>query len=616
MALTEKQKEEMRAYAQKLKTQQAPPTDMRAYAQQLKAGQAQQQEPSDEGFLDQASGAVNSAYEAFGTLPGVKQFSQTVGGAAQMAGMGVAATLSPLMMLTNMALGRNAMDNVKETILDTGGFGKETGEAAGVAALVPGGRVVQGALGAAQMYQGAKDSYQGIKEGDAEKALTGGIELGTALWGLKGAKGKTKVPGELPPPKQGLVFSSPIKEMPGKLANTAMSMAPKSVRAPIEQAIQSRATSALANANRELLNMTPTQAQGEAKWHKDTPQFLADEGVVAGFNDGNKFNGDHAIETLKPKYQAEAEAFKGLLAEEPRYFSLTEWGKNILNEINTPEFKARGGDAASARKYIVKEVKALGQEFADQGFVSDGDLLLPSVAFDTIKTGRWDKSFGNKGLVNKDSIVKSADFTMGKVAQTMIETAYKDNVDISAGNKRLGQFASAIDLITSRNEKTVSGGKYFKPMMSRLIGAVIGGAGGNPITALGGSMAAENLAKILASSDTKAAVAKKVLDKLGQSSEGRSLVEQAMQIKQRWAQERASRAQIEGQKTQFGKAPPDTSGPRALTPEEWLRYKMQENTNRPKQLPGKAGPIAGQINVPGPGILEGQRNIAPPTKRR
>jgi len=148
------------------------------------------------GVLERAAGTVNNAYEGYKNLPGVKQVidvaGKVVGAPSAVIGGAVGALGTPI---ANAIKGRPLLENLKENTLgnakDTYDFGYNIGKegTAGVP-LGAAGKAINIPMAFAQGYQGYTDVKQGIKEGDTEKALMGGLALGTAAISARSAAGE------------------------------------------------------------------------------------------------------------------------------------------------------------------------------------------------------------------------------------------------------------------------------------------------------------------------------------------------------------------------------------------------------------------------------------------
>ena len=94
----------------------------------------------------------------------------------------------------------------------------------------------------------------------------------------------------------------------------------------------------------------------------------------------------------------------------------------------------------------------------------------------------------------------------------MIEKAFDDQ-SISALNKELGNYASAIRFLNKANGRNIKGGMLGK-LIYKGIGAIAGAASGNPIGALAGAEVAGKASDVIRNPSLRTSVRQKVLKKL------------------------------------------------------------------------------------------------------
>lgn len=237
--------------------------------------------------MGKLSDGINTIYDKFKNLPVVKQVSQAVGG--------VVGTLGAIeggiiggggQIIKNIAKGDDIGKDVIKSAITTGketasfgyGIGKEGVPAASLGAF---GKLPNLAVAYSQGYQGVKDLYEGTKEGNVEKQITGALELGTSLVGSKNlTTGKLTLKNALIDP---VVFAD-IKKLPS------------SVRANAYQSVRNNTV----NAYKEIINQTPKEFKLDLKYGKNTPEFLTDQGIILKA-EGGKLNNVEAISALSER---------------------------------------------------------------------------------------------------------------------------------------------------------------------------------------------------------------------------------------------------------------------------------------------------------------------------
>jgi hypothetical protein len=543
-------------------SQRSSPQTIGNYSQEY-----QEDQPN---ILDRASNAVNKTYESYKELPGVKQFGQAVGTVVGTAGGVIGGVVGGVgNTIANAFDGKPLFEGfgkaVSDTARSTAEFGYGIGkEGAAAAPLGAAGKLVNVPLALSQGYEGGKNVYQGIKEGDMEKGFEGGVQLGTALLGAKGTfagdKGlllnrsaiqrsieTTTPPGKAPPPSgpMGTIQRAneaiqstgdlyPLQHTPSirqrfgsavnKVARATESMmsVPDKVMAGAKAPVERFLTSRLVSAYDETLRTTASQGRNEAKSGKSAARFLAEEEIVPRVDDG-KLDGFSTVdEELGPKYKAENEAFNRILETEPAMLSLEQARQTALKNIESQ--KNMGSDYTAMVDHINKEFNTIRELYKGDGTPQrGGDLLMSMKDGNRVKSGAWQRA--NLDKMTKSQAVKDADYQIGKAWAAQIGEKAQ-NADTKKMNSRLGDFANAMKILQANHDKKMPK-NYIRRGITTGIGFVVGNS---PVTRLAGALSGEALARFMMDPSVKSSVINNLLNKLGKSPRGKTIVEQANEI--------------------------------------------------------------------------------------
>lgn len=295
-------------------------------------------------------------------------------------------------------------------------------------------------------------------------------------------------------------------------------------RKPIIEATEKRLEEKVAN----TLKLTPKQIRLEERFAKNTPKFVVDEGVAGLIktSDGKTLDTTDAVIALAQKSEAENKAFQDILEVDPRYLSFEKARQEAISKAENQFF---GTDRAKAIAKINNEIDAYENQFANKNIVdADGDLLAVSSDFNRAKQDAWKKT---KGFGNADAILENdINYLIGSVFKDNIERAYGEDVAIKELNKRLGEFASAIKLLDQRHGTKLPGGMLGRTAF-RIAGAVSASSYG-PIGEVAGALTGGRLAEILQDPKISTFMARKLLEKLGKSKVGMSVIDEAEKIMQ------------------------------------------------------------------------------------
>jgi len=301
----------------------------------------------------------------------------------------------------------------------------------------------------------------------------------------------------------------------------------------------------LLSVSRELVKMSPTVAKNEAKWNKNTPQFIIDEGVLSLIgSDGKKIDTKRAVEALKGKYSAEAEAFQNLITDSGEYVSLNSFRDDALNSISK-DLKAKGSSYEDAIKQINKEIESYKNNYADRGIAQGDDLLIPINIMNDIKSGLWSKT-SSFSATQADKLSSDINYQMGHAAKELIEEAITDT-NVKDLSSRLGDFIQAIKVLETAEGKTVPGG-FFGRQFTKLAGTIVGADRGI-VGAILGNITGGSLADVISNPRIKTTLWLKVRNRLNKTAEGRSIVDEAAEILKKRGEERSARILLEKPKT-------------------------------------------------------------------
>lgn len=306
--------------------------------------------------------------------------------------------------------------------------------------------------------------------------------------------------------------------------------------------------------SRELVKMSPTKTANEAKWQKNTPEFIANEFVIDPEtlkpksilqlidSDGRKLVTDDAVNALRGKYQEESAAFNNLLKDSGEYVSLNTLRQRAIENIKG--LKTQGSDYDSAVAQIEKEINSYKKNYQTNGLVDGDDLLIRVDDFNKIKSGLWSKT-SNFNPTQADKLQSDVSYKMGQTAKDLIEETV-DDVAVKKMNQRLGDMASAINVLQSAQGKVIPGG-FFGRQLTRIAGTIAGSTGGLPGSILG-NITGGVLADVMLDPKVKTSVWTKLYQSLNKTKQGKTIIDEAIEILKKRGEERASRKLLEAPK--------------------------------------------------------------------
>ncbi len=515
-----------------LKQQKAAGRDLRIRESDYKgtAAPAQPVEPKKD-ILDTITSPINTAVKTVGKAADLTGIPYLVGGAAGLLGGAIGgATAAIGNPIANLIQGKPLLQNFKQEVAanasKTAQLGYEVGKGgAETAPLGALGRIPSGVLAAAQGASGIKHSIEAVKEGDAVKGAQAATELAGGAMGLHGALG-----APLLGKGQGLWLNPDVV---GPLKETVSNIPSKLKGAAIEPL--KKMQSDVAN---KIVRLSPAKSAKEVQWGKNSPQLLADEGILQLIEkDGNKMNVQKAVDALDTVSGAENTAFNNVLRD-TGYSSLNELETKAIEQINKGSYRARGTDYGDAVKYIKDSVAALKENYKDNGAVilENGDVILPNDVFNNVKKGFWDKTGFS---MNKSDILKSdVDYALGHTAKEIIQKNVPD-ANINRMNNRLGDLAAAKKALWGAQGKVPVGGVMGKWFATLAGGALLSQFG--PLGKLVGGLTGDKLAGIMTDPKYSAGAVSALLNKLGSTKEGYNLVQEAQAVLDARGAERAAR---------------------------------------------------------------------------
>ena len=424
-------------------------------------------------------------------------------------GLGTALEVASLGSFGAKGLQTGVLGKALPTVLKPLSMGKEILSSAKMGAKFG------GAFGAGMGVSGAMQEDKSIGDIAKEGALSGTVgAIGGAVigGGISGAIGGTS-----------------------RLVSKAAKLTPV-----IQNKVGEVVYNKLNQVSRDLVKMSPTASKNEAKWGKNTPKFLVDEGIVSLIeSDGKKISTAAAKEALKLKYNAEAEAFNSVLSNSGEYVSLNKLKQRTVESLSY--LKNRGSDYDDAIKQVEKEIESYKKNYLDKGLVQGDDVLINIEDFNKIKSGLWQKT-SNFNPTMSDKLLSDTNYRMGHTAKDLIEETVSD-AGIKSMSSRLGDFASAMRVLDNAEGKALPGG-FFGKQFTRLAGTIAGSSAGIPGSIIG-NLTGGVLADFMSNPRTRTIVLSKLNSKLNKTEAGRSIIEEAANILKQRGLERDARKLLE-----------------------------------------------------------------------
>jgi len=412
--------------------------------------------------------SIASGYEkGFKTTPGIKQVSKTVGFLTGKAGEaitgGVANIAETSRQLYRGAIGKgfNLGEITKKSysIAKEGAqFGKQIGEEGGAGAFMSAaGKIPNLALTYSQIAEAKKS----IESGDT---LQGGIKLGLAMLGLKGAL-KTK----------GLIlnkeYTTPLKK---SVANSVPSLKP--ILFPVEHFGQKAAKALQEN----TLRLTPVQKQNMEKEVVRVVDFLTKSKI--------KGTPDARYAQVRTKYEAMEPKIQSFLDNDAKAMYANK--NKIKAEIN-----------AIKDKYINdRDYLAIEKQLDDFMVLLDKNykLQIPVNRLNALKRSTYKGAFNKAG----NKVLDAVEFDIADILKKNIEyytdklPTKVDGMSIREFNQQYSTLLNAQKLLKVAKSRAELGliGKAAGMTMGAGVGSVVGG----PVGAGLGAVAGPQLGKFVA----------------------------------------------------------------------------------------------------------------------
>lgn len=442
----------------------------------IKAAQNEVEEKKS--IFSKAADAINGIYDSYKNAPVVKQLTQgvgaVVGGAGYVIGAATGGTAKTVQnIVTGKPITQDVLKTANEIGKDTASFGYGIGkEGAAAAPLGGAGRAVNLAVAYGQGYQGGSDLISGYKEGDYEKAISGGLGLATSLVAAKGVSSS-----------KGALYNPEVVAEIKKL--------PEQVRAKAAEKVYDSTVSAY----KSIVNQTPKEIQAELKSNKNTPEFLAKQGIILEAENG-KLNTVEAADTLRSRIEPLETQLNEYLSTSKKKVDF-----EVLRERTIKEIKNKKGLSALDKKDQINSVnEAIDAEIE----ANNGKSKIKIDKFNDVKRGFWNNAYNPQ----KTSVANQAIHDLGSNARQMIEDAIPEK-NIREINSEIGDHASAIRFLDKINGRVIKGGTLTR-LFTKGVGATIGSFFG-PAGTLAGSEIAGKVSDIIRSPSLKTKIAQKAL---------------------------------------------------------------------------------------------------------
>jgi len=306
------------------------------------------------------------------------------------------------------------------------------------------------------------------------------------------------------------------------------------------KSVSKKALSALEDRYSSIVRLTRKSKQAEAEWGKNTARLLAEEGGVdlGVLPDKTLDTYSAAVPKVKEKLDEASKAVKRVIADSGAYGNIDEAERLALkaNEAN----KKLGSVYEKNRDQIRQEFAAIRENYKNVAIrTAEGEMLLPLSVLDDAKSGAWDRAFSGAPLATSKA-AQDTDFAIGKALQQTVEDGI-DDANIKAMNKKVGDYAEALDVLRNAHGMVLPGGrigKYAAQATGGLIGAITGG----PTGGIAGYFLADQVADMLANPTTRTGYLRKILEKAGvPKNKSKEIVDETLKILKARQAERASR---------------------------------------------------------------------------
>lgn len=424
----------------------------------------------NEGILMRSARAVQAIPSKILDIPGVKQVTEISSLPFVQASKGIGQIVGAVgTPIANIIKGRptfeNLGQNIQRTGEDTAQFSRDlTSQTPIIAAQQTLGRVPNLILGGSQVVTGASNVVKGLREGDKQKALTGGIEAGLGVLGLIGASrqkgtlldkqvsepivshGKAVITGKTLPQVRQESYEKEIKKAEPVMRDILQITAPQSRK--IQRGLLQEAR--LKRAGIEVEPKTPIERT--LLEEQIFPKEMNVNGRKELDTSQNQIDLDQKIEAANDLLE------RSLSVDKNPAFDLLKMGKESLNSID--EIK---NISATERKSMKAEVS---QFFKDE-IAAKGRYINAEQA-NQVKRG-FQKAGDYKNLSPGQKHIRQS----AGIIRKAIEDYFGDKLPIKQANRLIGDLIEARDFLALKHGQVIKGGLLGKKLAS-LTGAVVG----------------------------------------------------------------------------------------------------------------------------------------------
>lgn len=434
------------------------------------------------GFLETASDVVGEGTSLVGEgmmATGIPQvFGRATGVASGVIGGATGAVLGTGLELYKATKGKGfdvnkIADTIKSSYRSNKEFGSQVGlETGKMLPIGSAGKIPAAIIGTQQVYEGGKGLREALKEGNSQKAIESGINLGL---GLAGTYHATKAKGlfldktVIQPIKQQLKSEANYLSG-GRLFNPEVKI---NKQAETFRKIVKPGISEIKNA--EVLGN---------KDLNDAFKIMAKEGVKIEKGPEGKMVTTNSVVPLQEQIKNKSALLRAELESKPRQvFDLNKVAENVKKKIDNMRLSALERKAMKEDvdevigaeletiypKQVIEQMVRPGKEIGGIKQVYKTKLrpLVDGVGANDIKSSMWKMGYNQM----KPTAHKTARLIGGELRE-QIENAYKDK-RINAINKEIGDYSTAVHLLNKAHGRIIPGG-----FMGREIAGVIGSIAG------------------------------------------------------------------------------------------------------------------------------------------
>lgn len=423
-----------------------------------------------EGLLMKSARAVQAVPSAILNIPGVKQITEASSypfvQASKGIGQIVGAVGTPIAnLLKGKSLTEGLAKNVKQSGEDTARFSRDlTAQTPVIAAQQTLGKIPNLILGGSQVVTGAGDVVKGIREGDKEKALTGGIEAGLGVLGLLGIRGQ-----------KGAVLDKRVSEPVVSRSKALMTGKPV---AQVRQEAMRQAITKSEPILRDVLQITPPQSKKiqrgllqearqkragiEVEPRKPVERTMLEEGLLP---ETQTRNGRLELDTDKSVL-----GFDELInAHEDKLEQILSTDKNPVFDLGAMKAKSLQ-DVEKIQNISATERISMRAEVAKY---FDDEIAERGRFIDALNANQVKRGFTNAGDYKNLSPGQKHMRQSAGIVRKAIEDYFGNKIPIKDINRILGDFIEARNFLQSKQGTVVKGGLLGKRLAS-IAGSVAG----------------------------------------------------------------------------------------------------------------------------------------------